>query len=141
MKMLVSALISKFGTDVYNVTMLYGDVDSTLIPVSAPEIQKSAITEMACNLTRELVLSSNQLPEGTYLYNSKTTGSMRSATTVDANVVQAESNQFILASIEKIGYNELTALFKKLTNVLSTSAFSGKFEYCNTFTKLRFEKS
>ena len=141
MKMLVSALIRSFGPDAYNVTMLYGDAESTMIPVAAPEIQTSAVTKMACSLTRELALSSKQLPEDTYLYNSKTTGSMCRATTVEPTTVQAESNQFILASFEKIGFDELITLVSKLKNVLSTTAFCGEFVYCDTFTKKHFEKS
>lgn len=128
-KLLVTALIGTFGDDAYNVTILYGDADSKMIPVSASEIVDSSVLELAYKLSSKISLSKADVCESAYYYNCETLGSHSKATNLP-------SGKWILSSIVKVGIDDLKTLLKDIKNFLETPEFDGKINCLGSGSRL-----
>ena len=128
MKLLVDALIGKFGRSRYSIDIRYGDADSKDSPVMPTNIQDTVLVELACKFTHAVYQKYGMLRETTFYYDSKSWGSHCNGQAfheMDSN----SSNSYMLSYLDDVSPLELPKILADIQSAVEDSDVHGKFVY------------
>ena len=129
MKLLVDALIGKFGSSHYSVDILYGNADSKYFPIVPTGVQEKELIELARKFTHGVVLKNDFLRHSACYYDSNSIGSYCNAAFTDLAFGVPKRRSYVLAYFNKIPAEELCGLLTSIKNAAESPLVNGKFVY------------
>ena len=127
MKLLVCALIGKFGDSSYTVSMTYGDADSKCYPSPPHEVTNAPVLEKARNLSSMITLTKGNLRDSAFFYDISTLGSYTNAKKIDLVLGKPVNRNMVLASFEGISIGELNDILSVIKKSTESSTIAGRF--------------